>query len=172
MPLITPTGASGGGGGVVATQLSRAVQVGGDITLNSNVAYAEIAAATGGPGAGGLDLTIAAAASDVLQVSCVFTFANVTAVTVDFDIATWVSGAAVNWLGQGAGTTNDGIFRYPTGVAGSGAFHLQYVVQAGDVTGGNVVLRPHYLTSAATNRVLARSVASGPLLFSVANLKH
>jgi hypothetical protein len=156
---------------VPSARVSRAVSVGGDIALANNPAtFVELAAASGGPGTGGLDLTVAAAASDVLLVGGGFIFNNTTAINAIFDIATWVSGAAVNWLGQSAGGANIGLAFMNTANAGIASLVAQYVVQAGDITGGNVVLRPHYRANGA--RTVARSVANGPLMLSVANLLH
>jgi hypothetical protein len=156
---------------VPSARLSRAVAVGGDLTLaNTAGVFAELAAVPGGPGAGGFDLTIPAAAGDVLTVSGAFQGNNATAVAVLFDLPTWVTGAAVNWLGQSAGGTNIGLTILVTTVANTAAFSVQYVVQAGDLTGGTVVLRPHY--RAGGGRTLSRSVANGPLMLSVANLLH
>jgi hypothetical protein len=164
----------GSGSGTVATaRVSRAVAVGGDITTNNPATMAEVAAATGGPGTGGLDLTIAALAGDVLLVTGNLLVPNTSAVSLSFDIATWVTGAAVNWLGQTAGgASNIGLGVVPNAVQGSVPIALQYVVQAGDITGGNVVLRLHYRSGSATNRVLSRSVLGGPLTLGVANLKQ
>jgi hypothetical protein len=164
----------GGGGGVLAAaQLSRAAAVGGNLTLNSSAAYSELAAATGGPGTGGFDLTVAAATSDVLLVTGYLLCNNATAESVFIDVATWVSGAAVNWLGQSAGSNaNNGLAEIFSAIATGVTPAVQYVVQAGDISGGNVTLRPFYLTSAAANRTMTRSVANGALSFQVCNLRH
>jgi hypothetical protein len=163
----------GGGSGVVrSAQTPRATAIGGDITLNNITTYVEVAAATGGPGSGGLDLTIAAATSDVLLVTGDLVFNNVTAVAVNFDVATIVAAAPVNWLAQTAGGTNVGLCFITSGAGGAIGYSVQYVVQAGDISGGNVVLRLMYRSGAATNRVVGRSNAGGPLMLSVANLLH
>jgi len=172
-PQSSGKGAGSGAGGstVLSSRLTRAVQVGGDITTANNpTTFIELAAATGGPGTGGLDLTIAAAAGDVLLVTGTFIFNNGTAVNVFFDVATWVSGAAVNYLGQSAAGANTGLAFQASAVVGQVGFTQQYVVQAGDISGGNVALRTLYRAGGA--RVVGRSVANGPLLLSVANLKQ
>jgi hypothetical protein len=46
---------------------------------------------------------------------------------------------------------------------------VQYVVQAGDISGGNVVLRLRYRTVSASNKTLYSS-ANIPLHWSVKNL--
>jgi hypothetical protein len=171
--IVSRSQGGSGTAAVVASRVSRAVSVGGDITTNNPATMAELAAATGGPGTGGLDLTIAAVAGDVLLVSGNLLVPNTTAVSLSFDIATWVTGAAVTWLGQTAGgASNIGLGVVPTGVLGSVPIALQYVAQAGDLTGGNVVLRLHYRSGAATNRVVSRSVLGGPLTLGVANFKQ
>jgi hypothetical protein len=168
--IVSRSGGSGVGR-VTAAQLSRAVQVGGDITTaNSPATFVELAAAAGGPGTGGLDLTIAATTADVLLVSGNLPMNNSTAVNVIYDIATWVTGAAVNWLGQSAGGANNGLATHLSASPAGIAFVAQYVVQAGDLSGANVVLRLHYRAGGA--RVVSRSVANGPLILSVANFSH
>lgn len=171
-PASSGAGSGGGSlGGAPSARLSRAVQVGGDIALANNPAtFVEVAAASGGPGTGGLDVTIAAVAGDVLDVTGTLLFNNTTAVNAIFDLATIVAAAAVNWLGQSAGGANVGLGFMNTSAAGGVALAVQYVVQAGDLTGGNVVLRLHYRANGA--RTLARSVANGPLLLGVVNLKQ
>ncbi len=154
-----------------SARLSNAVAVGGNITLvTTSSVYVEVAGKSGGPGAGGLDLTIAAAAGDVLLINGTCTLPNTTAVGVEFDFATIVSAAAVNWVGQSAGGNNNGLALAGSGVLCSVPLNAQYVVQAGDISGGNVLLRLMYLASGT--RVLARSVGSGALTLSVANLLH
>lgn len=172
MGIVSRSQGGSGSGSVVSARISRAVAVGGNITLNNIAAYAEVAAATGGPGTGGLDLTIAAASGDVLFLNGTLTLNTAAAVTVFFDVATWVTGAAVNWLGQSAGSNaNNGLAFVPS-TSAMATLADQYVVQAGDITGGNVVLRLHYLSSVATNRILGRSIITGPLMLSVANFKQ
>lgn len=162
---------SGSLGGAPSARLSRAVQVGGDITLaNTAGVFAELAAAAGGPGTGGLDLTIPAVAGDVLAIAGSLSFNNVTGFAAFYDLATWVSGAAVNWVGQSAAGANVGLAFHTASVGNTANFAPQYVVQAGDITGGNVVLRIHYRAGGA--RVLSRSVANGPLVLGVVNLKQ
>jgi hypothetical protein len=172
-PIVTSGGGSGGITSLPAAQLSRAAAVGGNLTLNSSAAYSELAAATGGPGTGGFDLTVAAAVSDVLLLTGYLLCNNAIAESVFIDVATWVTGAAVNWLGQSAGSNaNNGLAEIFSAIATGVTPAIQYVVQAGDISGGNVTLRPFYLTSAAANRTMTRSVANGALSLQVVNLKH
>lgn len=170
MALVTG-GASGATVALRAARLSRALAVGGNITCNSSGGYADLAAATGGPGAAGFDLTVSATTNDVLSVSAVLSCPNTTAVGVFFDIGTLVAAAIVNYLGQSAGSNaNNGLATCASGISSMATPAVQYVVQAGDLTGGSVVLRLLYLTSAASNRTLGRSISQGPLMFAVANL--
>lgn len=154
------------------TFISRATAVGGDITTNHITTYAELAAATGGPGTGGFDLTIAAVAGDVLYVTGSFMFNDVAAVSVFIDVATWVSGAAVTWIGQTAGGNAASPWGAGGGVVATAPLAQLYTVVSGDITGGNVVLRTHYLSGAATNRRLSRSTANGAMALGVINFKQ
>ncbi len=159
--------------------LSRSVQVGGSLTIASSSSTSrEMAAATGGPGTGGFDLTVAAVTGDYLLISINVNWVGLnTSQQVGIDIGTIVSGSVVNWIGQSAGAmvgTNDGLaFMIPP--AGTNywnfAVSVPYVVQSGDISSGNVTLRPYY-GSTATFGLIGRSVANGPLIFGVTNLKH
>ena len=163
---------------------ARATQVGGDITLaNTGSTSAELAAATGGPGTGGLDVTITAASGDVIQLAIVAQISQSTIAgspkQVGLDLATMVSGSVVNWVGQSAGTmagTNNGLVC--TSLPLSAAYIVAdlsvatlYTVQAGDVSAGTVKFRPYY-GSPGGSIVLGRSAGSGPFILSAVNLRH
>lgn len=164
---------AGGGSSVIPNAFTpRAVQIGGDITTAATPTnYAELAAATGGPGTGGLDLTIAAATNDVLEIVGNITYGSTLTNAINVDLATIVSSAAVNWLGQSGGTTNHkGVSTVISGPI-TIAFSIPYTVQAGDISGGNVVLRPFYADVGGSN-LIGRSLTVGIMAFSVKNLKH
>lgn len=169
MALVS--GSSSGSGAVLSTRISRAASVGGNITTaNTAGVYVELAAATGGPGTGGFDLTVAAATNDVLLVAAVVTCANSTAVQIQIDLATIVTGSPVNWIGQSAGGNNNGLATLFSAIGGTAAPTAQYVVQAGDISGGSVVLRTFYLSTGV--RVINRAVVGGALMLAVSNLRQ
>lgn len=132
----------------------------GDITAN-NTSFTAV------DGSGSLDLTIAAVAGDLILVG-VSAVWDSQAVVGYLDVATWVSGAAVNYLSAGS---SQGVSAWygPTGVRTSVGGTAAYVVQAGDISGGNVVLRLMYKTSTATNRTLFAN-ANLPLNFHAVNV--
>ena len=170
-PIISGAGVGTASGVTRTVLLPRATQVQGNLTVQSTAAYAELAAATGGPGTGGFDLVVAAATNDILQINGTL-IADITAPVLNFDMATIVSAAAVNWVGQSAGSNaNDGLAMLGTSTW-SVSFSTAYKVVSGDISGGNVTLRLFYLSSAASNRTLFCSVASGPVTLSVSNLLH
>ncbi len=151
--------------------LTRTQQVAGNITLSGSASFVEVATAAGGPGNAGLDLVIAAATGDVLDIGGIFKFGNTTALQIWFDVATIVSNAAVSWVGQSAGSNaNDGLGTATPSIRTQFAFRTFHTVVSGDISGGNVTLRPYFLCSGAGSRVLSRTASGGPLVFTVANL--
>ena len=168
MPYVS----GGGGGGSAVVTSARVTRTSGNITTNS-ATYVELAAATGGPGTGGFDLTLAAVSGDIIMVGC-NGIANNTTPGLFFDVATMVSGSAVNTIGQsGLNAANDGIagwfcnasVQVPIGPS------ICYALVSGDISGGNVVLRPYYCGGSATNRTLFANAAN-PLQFWAVNMKH
>ena len=154
---------AGGGGGNVPISFTK--RTAGSYTLNS---------ATWTNLDTGLDQTIAAATGDVLEVS-LSVFWGSEAVNTWVQVATIVSAAPVNFIGSGepTTTTGDGIVSWAgiSGVNMVGGSPAQYTVQAGDISGGNVVCRLRYRQDSAVNKTLFASSLL-PLFFSVKNLKH
>lgn len=147
---------------------ARARRTAGDYTLNSTT-WANVDT--------GLDLTVAAVAGDVLQVSASGLW-GAQAVVGMLDAATIVSASPVNYISGGGGASDQGVMAW-WGTAstvtatlnvpiGGG---LQYVVQAGDIDGGNVVLRLRYRTATAANKTLLGTTAL-PFHWSVVNLRQ
>lgn len=149
---------SGGGGGTTATSATRTA---GSVAMNST-AWADFDT--------GIDLTIAAVAGDKLIVGLSGQHGS-EAITAYLDAATIVSAAPVNYVGVAGGATDQGVLAWlcpPVGFAGIGGTVL-YTVQAGDISGGNVVLRLRYRTSSAANKTLA-ATATAPLKWYVMNI--
>jgi hypothetical protein len=140
---------------------ARAVRTAGNLTVNNDLGNAWAAVDTG------IDLTVAAIAGDVLSMNPLV-LASTDNVSVLFDVGTIVSAAVVNRV---SGGTTYGVSGWylATGQNDSGGGPIQYVVQAGDISGGNVVLRLLYKTVGAANRTLY-ATSDFPLHFSVVNL--
>jgi hypothetical protein len=154
-------GDAGSAGTVVAS--ARAKRTAGDVVTNSTT-WANFDT--------GLDLTIAAASGDVLEVN-LSAFCENQAVNLAFDAATIVSAAPVNYVGTAGGASDSGVmgwFAVASAYANIGT-SVQYVVQAGDISGGNVVLRLRYKSASATNRTVWANT-NAPVHFSVKNLKQ
>jgi hypothetical protein len=151
----------GGGGSVGAYDIER--YTGGNITVNSTTA----GAALSGPG----NLVIAAAAGDLLLVGISTFDVGSDANSMRMDVATIVSAAAVNFVSSASGTPAS------LGVTGWLGFvseeyphigSVPYVVQAGDISGGNVTLRLCAWVGAGSRTLNA--TAAGPLIFWAKNL--
>jgi hypothetical protein len=154
-----------GGGGVPS---ARTKYVTGDISVTSNTA----GAALSGPST----LSIAAVTGDVLEVSVSTRTVTGNAVAANrMDVATIVSAAAVNYLSTGSGTpASTGISALAqlvsTTILMNRGCTVQYVVQAGDISGGNVELGLRSWNSAASQTVVVAGGANSPLDFAVKNL--
>ncbi len=163
-------------GGISAIPCARILSTQGNVTLNHTAAFVEVAAATGGPGTGAWDLTLAAAAGDILQAGMTAIVTDTGATALYFNAATIVSGSPVNWLAQDgeAGTNNgNGVLTWQV-IAGAHGFPgapVTYPVVSGDISSGNVVLRLYYYTNTATNRTLGCQAAEAFMWYAI-NLKH
>jgi hypothetical protein len=154
------------GGGRVPS--ARTKYVTGDISVTSNTA----GAALSGPST----LSIAAVTGDVLEVSVSTRTVTGNAVAANrMDVATIVSAAAVNYLSTGSGTpASTGISALAqlvsTTILMNRGCTVQYVVQAGDISGGNVELGLRSWNSAASQTVVVAGGSNTPLDFAVKNL--
>lgn len=134
---------------------------GGDIALTST----SMVAVTG-PG----DLSVAAAAGDVLLIDLSARTGNTTASSIGLDIATMVSGSAVTYMSSRTGTpvtTGRPAWFIEASQNGNAGGSCTYLVQSGDISSGTVTLRLHARVSG--NRTLNAS-STVPLEFSVINL--
>jgi hypothetical protein len=140
---------------------------GGSITCNQTN-WGELAAETGGPGTGLLDVVLSnVATGDIVEVSMSL-LSSSAATYLYLDVATIVAAAAVNYFGSVTGAaTGDGVQAWTavTGREESKGGSVMYTLQAGDISGGSVTLRPWMRTSSATNRTLFGSAAN-PFHFS------
>ncbi len=120
---------------------------------------------------GPTDLVVAAAAGDLLVVGISALVNNTTNVSIGFDFATIVSAAPVNYLSSATGTPiTIGVLQWFCflSVAAKVGGSYPYVVQAGDLSGGNVTLRLYARVSSGS-RVLD-ATATSPLVTWTANL--
>jgi hypothetical protein len=149
--------------GVISSLPSaRARRTSGDVSMNSTT-WANFDT--------GLDLVIAAQAGDVLLVD-VSGHYNSEAVGGILDAATIVSGSPVNYISGGAGgASNRGVLGwYGPGASASVGAAIQYVVQSGDISGGNVTLRLRYRTTSASVKTM-NATSDIPFQWSVVNLR-
>ena len=118
----------------------------------------------------GLDVTFAAIAGDVVECQLA-TFSDSGSTAGYHDFATIVAGSPVNFFsGSGTGSTGEGIISALTGSnvnVAIGAL-LSYILQSGDISGGNVTLRWMTRTSTASNKVY-RSDSDSPSHFVAKN---
>lgn len=146
---------------------ARAKRTAGSLILNST-SWANVDT--------GLDLVLAAEAGDLVIIGAEGQWAN-EAIWGWLDFATIVAAAPVNSVARNAavqaspGTTGiPGLAGHPSTTIGFGGT-LLYVVQAGDVSGGNVTFRLRYATSAAANKTLFGST-NDPLDVWAVNFRH
>lgn len=117
------------------------------------------------------DITLAAVAGDFIECGLSAIANNTTANSMKFDVCTVVAAAAVNFFSNGTGTgATNGVMAWylNTGIIGKSGGSIIYAAQAGDLSGGNVVLRLTCFVSAGT-RVLGAQAAL-PLIFWARNL--
>jgi hypothetical protein len=155
-----PEWATAGGAVTGATDIN--IYTGGDITLNNTT----LTAVTGPT-----DLVVAAASGDCLMVGVSARPVTTTGQSIAFDFATMVSGSPVNYIFPGSGTPVN--IPVPWFIAASEVSACNggypYVVQSGDISGGNVTLRLYFRSSGS--RVIEADAAA-PLVTWVHNLKQ
>jgi hypothetical protein len=140
---------------------------GGNITANQT-SWAELAAETGGPGTGALDLDFTGVQAGDICVVTMSYYASSTATYLYIDFATIVSSSPVNYFGAVTGaSTGDGVpgLVAITGQEDTKSDSPAYVVQSGDLSAGALKVRPWMRTSAATNRTIF-GTAANPLMLS------
>ena len=151
-------------------QLKKIHDVAGDITVSANATWEELAGESGGPGSGGLDIELTEnQAGDIVQVT-MGVKANSAAVVLDFDVASIVSSSPVNYVSTGTATAG-GIpgLNCATGVDAYVSASMFFELQAGDLSGLSLTLRPYVRGSSATTRVVNANSTTG-LHFAAVNL--
>jgi hypothetical protein len=120
-----------------------------------------------------LDLTLTAAAGDVIMCGLA-TRTSAEAVELHIDVVTVVSGSPVNSFGlrtsAPTGSTLEGIWYAQASVFANINGGSTLTLGAGDVSGGNVVLRLRYRTASGGTRTVVATSAARPLVFYAVNL--
>jgi hypothetical protein len=140
---IDHTGLTGVGGGSGLISVDFALKTSGNTTL---------ASATQANVDTGLDLVLTAAAGDIAVVS-VNGLMGAANSALNFDVATIVAAAPVNYFGGGLASTNQGLLAWSK--QNGAEFEpwsgdVWYELQGGDISGGTVTLRLVYKASAST----------------------
>lgn len=158
---IDHTGLTGVGGGAAGGYDIRKY-TGGDIALTATTLSAV-------PGL--TDLVVAAVAGDLLMVGLAVRAVTTTAQSIAFDFASIVSAAPVNYVFAASGTPVNIPIPWYIGPGEQSAANggYLYVVQAGDLSGGNITLRLYARVSG--NRTLEADAAA-PLVTWVKNLRQ
>jgi len=137
----------------------------GDITLGSGTSPVVLS----GPG----DCVVAASSGDLLMVGLCVRNTDTDADSLSMDVATIVSASPVNYVSSLTGTPlTTGVPGWYFGVSRIEAVNgaVPYVVQSGDLSGGNITMRLYYRVS-GVGKVLGAS-STTPLIFWVKNLKQ
>lgn len=151
-----------------AVPSARATRTAGDITITSTTFVAVNT---------GLDLTLAAATGDILEIGITALITSTaSSVALFFDVATVVAGTVTNFFSTGTGTAAaDGIAglfspgAISTNYNSTGSF--QYAAKAGDISGGNVTLRVMAKVDNVTGRTIFADT-SDIFHWHAKNLRH
>lgn len=146
----------------MAHKWRRALALG---TTTTTATWIDAATLSGGPGAGGLDLTTEAQVGDTIAVDAGFLWNSVGG-EGRFDVATVVAGVLTNYFSSGSGVGNHlGMFYTQGGAFDAVGGRIFLAVQAGDISAaGTVTVRP--LIRVATS---GKGV-SDQLFFALANI--
>lgn len=145
-------------GGATIQSVTRTA---GNLTLaGSTTTMTEVSSA--------LRLTLAATTGDILMVGCSILVTQGGTGEAIIDSATIVTGAIVNQFSPG---TNHVGHLYTSAALRSGGATLTYAVQAGDISGGNVVVSLTFINSDAAAGTL-RAASDYALRYWAMNLGH
>lgn len=150
---------------------ARATRTAGNLTLN-NTSWTDVDGSN-------LDVTVLAAAGDIVEYGIVGEWSGGQAVQGRLDAVTMVAGSPVNSVSSGGAAPTTGEFGVgawggPPSVARGLSGSVPYTVQAGDISGGCVTFRLRFRTDTAANKVLqGAAAASGyPLIVYVKNISR
>lgn len=118
-----------------------------------------------------LDMTLPAQVGDTIEYSASFLVQSA-ANALAIDVATIVGGSPVNYFGASGGATDNGVMAWycPSSVTVPVGGSTFYVLQAGDISGGNVTLRLRIRPANTTSRSISAS-AVNPLMVAVRNCR-
>jgi hypothetical protein len=148
--------AAGGGGSSFPKVVDSGPITSGTITVTAGAPFTQLAP----------DMTVAAATNDYIAV-LIEALLNSAGVTMFMDVATRVSSADVNYFSSGTGTSlmSGNSSRPPWyftfdagGTFPSAGIEVRYKVKAGDISGGNVTIRPYGSAEAGSHNVFASAV--------------
>lgn len=156
-------GTGGGGGSVHVKDYARATRTSGNITINGT-SWANVDT--------GVDLTLTAAAGDVIEVCPSARVAAGAAGThTFFDVATIVSGSPVNYFSTSGGATDEGVIGWRCHGDRDSSFgnSVARTLVSGDVSAGTVVLRLRTRQDTAGNRLFVAGTTN-PFIWYAKNL--
>lgn len=158
-PLAAAPG--GGGGNPVVYDIER--YTAGDISITSSTAGADVPSLA--------DVVVAAATGDLVMIGLSTRCTDTDSQSMRIDVKC-ITGSTENYVssrGTSPATTGISGWFIPGSANGAAAGELPYVVQAADISGGNITLSLRAWLSGAGDRPLAANT-NGPLLFWVRNL--
>lgn len=162
---IDHTGITGVGGGSSSPVYDIERYTGGDVTVSSTSAGADMSGVS--------DVTVPAAVGDLVMVGANFRSETPNASSSCRFDAKCITGSTENYVSSlGTSPAGQGIsgWLFNSGsVARVAAGEVPYVVQAADISGGNLTLSLRAWLSSANNWVIAAD-SDAPLLFWVRNL--
>lgn len=142
--------------------MQKVVRTAGNLSLAANTTtHTEVSSA--------LRLTLAAAAGDVLMIGISSMITQGGSGEASIDSATIVAGAIVNQVSPGTNAIGHG---YTTAALRSIGATLVYVVQSGDISGGNVVVSPTFRNTDGASAGTLRAASDYALLYWAMNMKQ
>lgn len=159
--VTDPYDTTGGGGNPVVYDLER--YTAGDISVSSTSAGADVSGVS--------DVVVAAATGDVVMIGLNCRSETTTANSLRFDVKC-ITGSTENYVSSLTTTpSGQGIsgWFWPASHSSVASGEVLYVVQAADISGGNLTLSLRAWMSGATTTTIAAD-SDAPLLFWVRNL--
>lgn len=150
------------GGASVGSTLQRVTRTAGNLSLAANTTtHTEVSSA--------LRLTLPAASGDVIMVGISSLLTQGGTGEAEIDTATIVGGAIVNQFSPGTSAIGHG---YTTAALRSIGATLTYVLQSGDVSGGNVIVSPTFRNTDGAAAGTLRAASDYALVYWAVNLKQ
>jgi hypothetical protein len=147
----------------MAKDYARATRTSGNITINGT-SWAKVDT--------GVDLTLTAAAGDVIEVGiCARLAAGTATQHTFFDVATVVGGSPVNYFGTAGGASDEGVIGWRCQGDRDTSFGcpVARTLVSGDISSGSVTLRLRTRQDAAGNRLFVAG-ATNPFSWFAKNI--